>query len=209
MQARTHIYKDLDTVTNTHCRVAARLARQRMPRTAAAPRVPSELIAATMIQQAYIFDRISCGSENKKVIFNELTVTQKKMLRACCDTGACRQTSCLKTSRQTVRWRRHATAALAAVPRVARWRRHAFPGCMDGTPRPRRHPHASHGGCCFTPYPVGGDATGASPGTQRRVAAARLAWQRTTRTPAAPRVQSELFAVTMIQRAYIFYWISG
>ena len=54
------------------------------------------------------------------------------------------------------------------------------------------------------PYPVGCDATGASPGTQRRVAAARLAQQRTPRTAARPRVPSKLIAATMIQHAYIF-----
>ena len=53
------------------------------------------------------------------------------------------------------------------------------------------------------------DATSASPGTHCRVAAARLARQRTPRTAAGPRVPSELIAATMIQHAYIFYRTSG
>ena len=51
------------------------------------------------------------------------------MFHAGRDTGACRPTSCLKMSGQTVLWRRHATEAMAAALRFAlsEW--------MDGTPR--------------------------------------------------------------------------
>ena len=104
-------------------------------------------------------------------MFNELTVQSYVMFHTSRDTGACRQTSCLKTSGQTVLWRRHATAALAAEPRVARWRRHAFPGCIDGAPRPTQ------------------------------VTARHAGWhdgQCTPRTAAGPRVQSELIAATLI-----------
>ena len=75
-------------------------------------------------------------------------------------------------------WRGHATAALAAEPRVAGWRRHALSEWMDGTPRPT--------------------ATLAS-----HAVAARLDGQRTPRTAAGPRVLSKLIAATLIHYTHI------
>ena len=74
------------------------------------------------------------------------------------DTGACLPTSCLRTSRQAMPRRRHATAALVPAPCVAGWRRHALQGAWMARLAPRRHLHASHSGCGGTPYPVGDDA---------------------------------------------------
>ena len=81
-------------------------------------------------------------------MFNELTVQSYVMFHTSRDTGACRQTSCLKTSGQTVRRRRHASEAMAAAPRFAWWRRHALSERIDA---PRRHRHALHGGSGSTP----------------------------------------------------------
>ena len=113
--------------------------------------------------------------------------------------GQFQATSCLKTSGQTVRRRRHATEAMAAAPRVALWRRHAVSECMDGTPRPTATP-ARFARRLRRHTLTGWRRCHVQPGTQRRVAAARLARQRTPR--------SELIAATIIQRRHIHDRIS-
>ena len=140
-----------------------------------------------------------------------LTVTRKMMLGACCDTGACRQTNCLKTSGQTVRLQRHITAAFSAAPRVARWWRRAFPGCMDGTPRPTAAAAGTSWRLRRHALP-GWQRCHASPNTPRRAAATRghspasgeVAQQRMSRPAAGSLVPSVLIAAAVIQHTHLY-----